>query len=147
MFALAKEEIQRPNPSLYIGVVDDDIITLDSHDTGGIPQQLLQQCRIKSIPRNAQVLEFMRLDQSSGAIVLENKFVAPHDILAIAILGLIEVIANKFKDNIITRQGEDDHDHAAGAFGRNKVVPGTLELPDEIAVEHGLGVAVVTDGV
>src|SRR5438477_4922975 len=89
----------------------------------------------------------MRLDQSSGAIVLEDEFVAPHDIVAVAILWLVEVIADEFKDNVITRQGEDDHDHAACAFGLNKMIAGILELPDEIAVELGFGVAVVTDGV
>src|SRR5436305_11169576 len=89
----------------------------------------------------------MRLDQSAGAIVLEDEFVAPHDIVAIAVLGLVEVVADEFKDNVITRQGEDDHDHAACAFGLNKMIAGILELPDEIAVELGFGVAVVTDGV
>src|SRR5437762_545975 len=89
----------------------------------------------------------MRLDQSAGAIVLEDEFVAPHDIVAIAVLGLVEVVADEFKDNVITRQGEDDHDHAACAFGLNKMITGILELAKEIAIELGFGVAVVADSV
>src|SRR5437868_7051697 len=53
-------------------MVDENIVGIDPHNTRGIAQQFLQQFRVKSIPRNAQVLEFMRLDQSSGAIVLEG---------------------------------------------------------------------------
>src|SRR5437868_6527527 len=128
-------------------MVDENIVGIDPHNTRGIAQQFLQQFRVKSIPRNAQVLEFMRLDQSSGAIVLEDEFVAPHHILAITVLRLVEVIADEFKDNVITRQGEDDHDHAACTFGLNEAVVGILELVHEIAVELGFGVAVVTDGV
>src|SRR5690349_20395794 len=124
-----------------------NIVSIYPHNTRGIAQQFLQQFGVKPIPRNAQVLEFMCLDQSAGAIVLEDEFVAPHHILAITVLRLVEMITDEFKDNVVTRQGEDDHDHAACAFGLNEAVVGILELVHEIAVELGFGVAVVTDGV
>ena len=126
-------------------------MTTSSPSTRTVPPasrcQIRQQGRLEAIARDAQMLKLMRLDQPPGAVMLENHPIATHHIRAIDVLRRIEPVADQFKNDVITRQREDEHDHAARAFRGDETIARIFEMPDEIAVEFGLGVTVETDRV
>ncbi len=94
-----------------------------------------------------RVLELMRFDEAPGTVMLENHPIATHHIRAIDILRGIEPVADQFKDDVITGQCEDEHNHASRAFRRHEMVARILQMADEIAVEFRLGMTVETDRV
>src|SRR5262249_12209357 len=75
--------------TLDIGVCDDDVAAVHLHNRSGVAQKLGQQLRDEPVPGNAQMLEFVRFDQSSSAIMFENQAVAPLHIFASAVFWQI----------------------------------------------------------
>src|SRR4029077_5129744 len=103
--------------------------------------------RVEPVPRDAQMLEFMRLDQSSRAVMFENQSVAPPHILAGGIFRQIKLIFNQFKNDIVARQRENTHHHSASSFGHHETIARFAQVGDEIAVKLRFTVPMKTDGV
>ena len=126
---------------------DQDIAAIHPHRAPGIAQEIFEQRRLKTIARDTQMLELMCLDQPPGTVVLENHPVTTHHITSIAFFRRIELVADQFKNDVVTRQGENEHHHPARALGRDEAIARCLEVPDEIAIKFGLGMSIVTDRV
>ncbi len=62
LIRFGKEKIQRPDAALDVGVCDHDIAAVDSHGAAGLPGQILEERGFEAIPRDAQMLELVRLD-------------------------------------------------------------------------------------
>src|SRR5207248_7896849 len=91
------------------------------------------------------MLELMGFDQPPGAIMFKNEAIAPHDISTRVLLRIFEVVFDQFEDNIVARKRKHEHHHAARSFGSDKSIAGGAQVPDEIAVELGLAVTVITN--
>src|SRR6266404_2826387 len=91
------------------------------------------------------MLELVRFDQPSGAIMFKNEAVAPHDVSARVLLWIIEVVFNHFENDLIARKRKHEHDHAARPFRSDKSIAGGAQMPDEIAVELCLTMTVVAN--
>ena len=113
----------------------------------GVTGQVVEERGFEAIARNPQMLELVRLDQASGAVVLENHPVTPHHIASVALFRRIKPVADQFENDIVTRQREDEHHHPARAFRRDETVIRLLQMADEVAVEFGLRMPVKTDRV
>src|SRR5438034_10069197 len=93
------------------------------------------------------MLELVRFDQSSRAIMFENQSVAPSHILAGGILRQIKSIFDQFKNDIVARQRENAHHHSASSFGYDETIARLAQVGDEIAVKFRFTVPMKTDGV
>src|SRR5438034_10999897 len=93
------------------------------------------------------MLELVRFDQSSRAIMFENQSVAPSHILAGGILRQIKSIFDQFKNDVVARQRENAHHHSASSFGHDETIARPAKVGDEIAVEFRFTVPMKTDGV
>ena len=97
--------------------------------------QFIQQRRIESLLRDAQMLKLVRLDQTSRAIVFEDESIAPPHIAACGIFRKIKSIFDQFENDIVARQRENDHHHAGRSFGDDESIRRRFAVGDEIAVE------------
>src|SRR5947199_10683853 len=91
------------------------------------------------------MLELMRFHQTPSAIVFEDEPVTPHDVSTRVLLRIFEVVFDQFEDNIVARKRKHEHHHAARSFGSDKPIARGAQVPDEIAVELGLAMTVVTN--
>src|SRR4029077_20455440 len=107
-----EEKIERSDPALDINMGDYDIIINESNRFGGIPAQIFQERGFKTIAGNAQVFEFMRLNQPSRSVMLEDKPVSRHDFGSSRIFWKVEMVLDDLEDDLVARQGKDEHDHA-----------------------------------
>src|SRR5580704_541252 len=72
-----EKKVERAKTTLDIRMCDDDVAAFHLHNGSGIAQKFGQQLGLEPVPRDAQVLELMRFDQSSRAVMFENQSVAP----------------------------------------------------------------------
>ncbi len=93
------------------------------------------------------MLEFMRLNESPGTIVFKHDPVTPHHVGPVTVLRQIEVIPDQLKNNIVTRECENEHDHSAHPLGRNETVARLPKMTDEVAIKFGFGVPIIANGV
>ena len=76
-------------------------------------QQFLEELRCEERLREAQALEFLRVYQPAGAIVLEDKLVFREDLLAQDVLRIGETVADHLEHNVKGGQREAHHDQTA----------------------------------
>src|SRR6476619_3956053 len=91
------------------------------------------------------MLELMRFHQTPSAIVFEDEPVTPYVVSTRVLLRIFEVVFDQFEDNSVARKRKHEHHHAARSFGSDKPIARGAQVPDEIAVELGLAVTVVTN--
>src|SRR6266403_4737247 len=93
------------------------------------------------------MLELVRFDQSSSAVMFENQSVAPPYFLVGAIFRQIKSIFDQFKNDIVAWQRENAHHHSASSLGHDETIGRPAQMGDEIAVEFRFTVPMKTDGV
>src|SRR6476660_4064671 len=93
------------------------------------------------------MLELVRFDQPSGAIMFKNEAIPAHDVSARVLLWIIEAVFNQFEDDVIAWKREYQHHHAVCPFRGDKSITGGAQMPDEITVELRLTMAVVANGI
>src|SRR5512133_3250490 len=91
------------------------------------------------------MLELVRFDQPSGAIVFKNEAIPAHDVSARVLLWIIEPVFNQFEDDVIAWKREHEHHHAVRSFRSDKSIAGGAQMSDEITVELGLTMTVVAN--
>ena len=77
--------------------------------------------------------------------MLKDETVFAHNLPPRRILWVVEPVLDDFEDHVIGGKCEHRHDHAACALGGLESVLGDLEVVQEVAVEFGFAVLVVTD--
>src|SRR4029077_5778995 len=140
-----EENVKRTNAALDVNMSDDDIVPFQPHGLFGRAEQIFQKGRLESVPRNAEVLELVRFHQTSGTIVLEDQLVTAQHVVWSCVLGKIESILYHLKNDVVTGQSEDEHDHSGRAFGRLETIGRGAQLRDEIAIKLRFGMPVKTD--
>src|ERR1700746_277918 len=93
------------------------------------------------------MLELVRFDQSSSAVMFENQSVAPPYILAGAIFRQIKSIFDQFKNDIVAWQRENAHHHSASSLGHDETIGRPAQVGDEIAVKFRFTVPIKPGGV
>ena len=93
------------------------------------------------------MLELVRFDQSSRAVVFENQSVAPPHILVSAIFRQIKSIFDQFENDIVAWQRENAHHHSASSFGHDETIARLAQVGDEIAIKFRFTVPMKTDRV
>src|SRR5947207_15235625 len=89
------------------------------------------------------MLELVRFDQPSGAIMFENEAIPAHDVSTCVLLWIIEAIFNQFEPDVIAWKRKDEHHHAVRSFRRDKSITGGAQLPRELQVELRLPLTVL----
>src|SRR5215475_1806511 len=69
---LPEKNIERAKTALDIRASDDDVPAVLFHNRSRIAQEFCKQFRVKPIPRDPQVLELMRFDQSPRAVMFKH---------------------------------------------------------------------------
>src|SRR3954449_10043504 len=93
------------------------------------------------------MLEFMRFDQPSRAIMFKNEAIPTHHVSARVLLWIIEAVFNQLKDDVIAWKREHQHHHAVRAFSGDKSIAGNAQMPDEVTIELGLAMTVIANGI
>ena len=91
------------------------------------------------------MLELVRFDQPSGAIMFENEAIPAHDVSTCVLLWIIEAIFNQFEHDVIAWKRKHEHHHAVRSFRSDKSIAGGAQMPDEITVELRLTMTVVAN--
>src|SRR5207249_1553632 len=68
----SEKKVERAKTTLDIGVRDDGVAAFHLHNGSGIAQKFGQQLGVEAVCRDAQMLELVRFDQSSRAVMFEN---------------------------------------------------------------------------
>ena len=82
--------------------------------------------------------EFLRVDQTTGTIMLEHQLVLVHHVLAHHRLRRREMVADHLEHQRIVGQREHRHDHALLARRMDKLLRAGLEVAEEVPVALGL---------
>src|SRR6266513_4239963 len=90
--SFAKEHVKRTDATFDVGMIDEDVVAFEMNNLCGIAPQTLQQGGRETFAWDAQMLKLVRFDQPTGAVVLKNQPVAPHDIVPRCVLRKIETI-------------------------------------------------------
>src|SRR5262245_14087039 len=107
-------EVERVDPALDVGVVDDDLVAVEGHRAVGVSLELQQQLGPEPAPVELQVLELLRLDQPAGSVVVEDQPVVLDHALGRDRLDERELVPDQLEDQVVAGHGEDDHHETRG---------------------------------
>src|SRR3984957_17231366 len=119
-------------------MIENQIVTLDVHGIGSLGGEFFEEFRREACLWEAQALEFLRIDQPPGAIVLEDQLVFREDVLAQNVLRISEAVADDLEYDVKGGQGETHHDETALSRSMHEEVTRMLQMPHELAVTLGL---------
>ncbi len=135
---VADVEVQRRHAPLDVDVADHQLAVLEVHGARGLALQLLDQRLGEACSRELQPLEFLRVDQPAGAVVLEHQLVFLQNFLAQDVLRIREAVADDLEHHVERRQRETDHHQPAIARRVHELIRALLQVTEQLAVALGL---------
>jgi hypothetical protein len=70
--AFLEKEIQWSESSLHVSVPNHDVVVVNFYNRSGVAEKFIEERRLKSFARDAQMLELVRLNQTSSEVMFDN---------------------------------------------------------------------------
>ena len=127
-------------------MADDDVVAVEHRALAATREKFVEQHGRELRARQAQPVEFLRVDEAPRAVVAEDERVFLHDLGTNAFLRKRELVADQLEHERIRRQRKHCHHHAAFAVGVHEfLVAMRPEVAEEVAVTFGLALLGATE--
>ena len=119
-------------------MVDHQLVVFEAHGAGRFALQLRDQLVREARGRELQALELLRVDQPSGAVVLEHQLVLLQHFFAQDVLRVRETVADDLEHHVERGQREADHHQSAVAGRVHESIAALLQVAEQLAIALGL---------
>ena len=124
----------------------DHLVLGDGHAALAIGLEFFDQILVEAVAIEAQVGEFLSVDESTDLVAVEHQLVAPLHILGRGALRRREAVLDQLEDDVERRKGEHRHHHASCPTGSFETRVAVLHVAVQGPKQIGLAVGAVPDG-
>ena len=124
----------------------DHLVLGDGHAALAIGLEFFDQILVEAVAIEAQVGEFLSVDESTDLVAVEHQLVAPLHVFGRGALRRREAVLDQLEDDVERRKGEHRHHHASCPTGSFETRVAVLHVAVQGPKQIGLAVGAVPDG-